>query len=892
MAADSSSRPSLAALVALLAGALSGTILGTGSGPAVAPVPAQVVAPTKTPTGANSAPYGSMGAWLIAETLGDSSRAALFLDLTPCGRAAGLPTATLGVNAGCAHPSTRDSSRVSIDTVLNVTVATVPDPVDSHADWAYDGALEALRRAYEQAGYVVARMWLPWSHPADSVFADSMRIPARQSFPGVLVFRRADTGAATRKKPWLQVLFLVGEVPTAGVHPRALLSALHQRDALLQLADSAAAWRDTERGDTLRVIGPFYSGSSTGLARILARWSSHGRPVRVITGSATSPANRTIFGDQGIGYGATVVSDSDVVRVLIDSVLPTLQIRPGELALLSEGSTFGYSLARQAEGEGGTPGNGASATDRDSTHRPLVMSFPLSIGSLREAYQAQHAAPALGRSADGGHVQVSLSDPARPMEAPAPSSPLTLAQIDRMFNQFARMLRSRHVRAVLIGASDVRDRLFLAIELQQRVRDIRFFVVGSNELYTSPEYHSALRGTVVISTYPLIGETQLWRGNGRGGVLPFASEGSVGIYNAALLQLDMQERMVDYYRFADGRGRVPMLWLTAVGSNALMPLRAILPTTGYVDSAGGGRVQPAVQIHRDFLVVFAYLALCAIGAFLLLDVVRRMRRLRKEGATELRKMCTPVRRESHLLPKGSSSGTIQAGGREAREPCGHSWRIRVFRHARWGSLRQQEEMYRLLRAVAFFAGVTPPAVQFAAAILQPGGTSSNLAAAIPGAAVALSLATLVVAALNLARWWVRYRYAFRRRYRLKTGETPDMWRVNAWMRSGVLVLAAVYLALTLAFTVEGVLRARNDPLGFTLFFYRSIQLDGGLSPLVPILLGAATFYAWSTWHLRRLSSLRCMTTFEAACLSRFPAAGLKDVDMEDDDVPVDGRSPG
>src|SRR5262245_14301187 len=86
---------------------------------------------------------------------------------------------------------------------LDVLIACVPDPYDSHLDWSFDGAMETIRRAFETAGYVTDRFWLPG--PRDSVRrADHGRVALREVRPGVVLFR---SSKADERK--LQLLYLI-----------------------------------------------------------------------------------------------------------------------------------------------------------------------------------------------------------------------------------------------------------------------------------------------------------------------------------------------------------------------------------------------------------------------------------------------------------------------------------------------------------------------------------------------------------------------------------------------------------------------------------------------------------------------------------------------------------
>jgi len=90
------------------------------------------------------------------------------------------------------------------------------------------------------------------------------------------------------------------------------------------------------------------------------------------------------------------------------------------------------------------------------------------------------------------------------------------------------------------------------------------------------------------------------------------------------------------------------------------------------------------------------------------------------------------------------------------------------------------------------------------------------------------------------------------------------WTLEIFLRAGVFVGGAVYFGLAFWFTVQLFRLAATRPISYPLFLERAGQLGGGVSPLVPLLLGAAGFAAWSTWHSRRIRYLRETTPYEAA----------------------------
>src|SRR5206468_4837370 len=93
-------------------------------------------------------------------------------------------------------------------TISHALIAVVPDPLDSHLDWAFDAALESIRRAFERAGYVPDRYWLPWRPELDTLPGAAATAAAlRARAPGVILFRSAE-------QTDLALVYLVGETPT------------------------------------------------------------------------------------------------------------------------------------------------------------------------------------------------------------------------------------------------------------------------------------------------------------------------------------------------------------------------------------------------------------------------------------------------------------------------------------------------------------------------------------------------------------------------------------------------------------------------------------------------------------------------------------------------------
>ena len=101
--------------------------------------------------------------------------------------------------------------------------------------------------------YSLTRAIISFPRVTISAGVTPIRVAASDAQPGVMLFRKAaDT---------LSLVYLVGEIPTAGVHVAALNAALEERWTLLGRYGGPPV---DERGfHPVRVLGPSFSGSST-----------------------------------------------------------------------------------------------------------------------------------------------------------------------------------------------------------------------------------------------------------------------------------------------------------------------------------------------------------------------------------------------------------------------------------------------------------------------------------------------------------------------------------------------------------------------------------------------------------------------------------------------------
>jgi hypothetical protein len=739
-----------------------------------------------------------------------------------------------------------DSARV---VVRHAIVVILPDPVDSHLDWAFDSQVESVRRALETSGYVLDRFWLPWRPAAEGGASASDTI--RRVAPGVMLFRRAGV------RDSLAVVYLVGEIPTSGIHAVAFAAALHDRAALLT---SYAAVRDTTPGGyaLLRVVGPTFSGSAPSLRNALRAAQRAGAigPADIVSGGATAPGNAVLLADSTaesdtsgnrtrLRFRATVNPVDRLQHHIEAAITEKLGIAPREIAYLTEsGTAYGISLqARSDTGPASKPPTGTMAAPQldSALHVALRVPFPMNISRLRREYARNVLPGDTGARAQASATRIDWRDPASASESPAPLSELTAPMIERTLSDIEGTLVLHHIRAVGILATDVRDRLFLASIVKERLRDVKVFFISSHSLYLRPEMNSKMRGALVVSTYPLFLENQYWDlTHQRRERLVFTSDMSEGTYNAVLAQLRVPDGMTDYaFPLDPSATTVPPVWITTVGANSLLPVVArrggdSATSERYVLRRDGVPTRPnaeaAPALHES--IVLALLLWTA----LLLAMYRNFRDLRAPSPA----------------PEDTAS---DAWSRSERDALG------------W-----HRESWVVFRFVAIFCAFAPVTL----VVLRPQAHGTIVTRLALGAFVGAMFVSCIGVALH---------YLFLRSKAAAAASDPSAPRAplrKQAMAAGVLVrdhlrahrsrqwiqhalvhvVAVLYLLITAVFMLQV---GRLQPPDANIFFFRALSLDSGVTPVVPLFAGALLLAAWSTWHIKRVALLDDLSAFEAAC---------------------------
>jgi hypothetical protein len=795
------------------------------------------------------------------------------------------------ISAGSPEPTAcPDSGNVPIG---DVAVAIIPDPLDSHLDWAFDSAIESIRRAFEHAHYVLDRYWLPWRPEPDSGHLAPEQAPAsRSNAPGVLLFRSDWPDDSS-----IALVYLVGETPTRGIHAAAFRAALEDRKSAL------GRWPGTRGPDTLRIVGPVFSGSSRSLRDALrAFYRADTTAVLILSGGATGAQNPRILrqcvaGAENYGAGRpcagprvrffATVNPLDVLKRTMETILRReFNVDRSQIAYLTEsGTQYGRSwLGERTESE---------TLQRPDT-LPLEIPFPMNISRLREDYTREAAPIDTGRLSNVSRTRLNWRDPASVSESPPAISELTGPIIERTITDIEQTLLLHRIRAIGIIATDVRDRLFLANVVKERVRDLQVVIIGSHALYMRPEINEQLRGTLVVSTYPLFLENQFWdlthnRDRQR---LVFTSDLSEGIYNATAAQLGYEADLLDYVfpmSFTGQAVLTPPVWLTVIGANSILPL--VAESTG-VRLADRATAYVYVRSHsppprrfpesRDSGPERAIVTVGLLILVLLTSIGHARSTLRLFVAARDRIALLFGRTPSRIGAQGSAPAVLLRSA-AISEPTRLAWRSDQLH------LLYHEQAWLVFR----FAAVVCALVPLSFVLFRPrehGSNISQLGLVIIAAATVVAFLIVVWAAAEEVRArsgharvarrgalvrpipWRRIRVYLRR---IGWRRMRVFLRAIRWRRvliataqfvfsqyGGMLIVAAAYVGLSILLLV----RVSTFPDAYAaMFFLRTLQLNSGVTPAVPLFVGAILLIAWCTWHLDRVRLLGVRTAFEIAC---------------------------
>jgi len=356
-------------------------------------------------------------------------------------------------------------------------IVLVPDPIMSTLSRRFDLHVAAVQRALEAAGYSLARHSLPWRASQDSQLAQTGRpLPPHRSTAGWLSFRKEGSQPL--------IVLLVGETPSGGIHADSVRSAILTLALNMQSTDAPDVY----------LLGPTFSATAPALARELNRWPSS-VDFSVISGTASGgsvedtlkPTNDT--SQTRVRHFDTHATKDDVLgREMYSFLLNQLGIR--RVALLTEASPYGGGYV-----------------DNLIVHR--VNRFPMFISEARGLSAAARSTKASsGGGASGqslalkgtlGLIQLRGTTDQIPMFDPGATPVTSAAEL----SQTLRSIAAERYDAVGIVGTNIKDKLFLAGEVDRLVPDARIFTFESDVLLAQHEALRSTRGMIVASSHEL-----------------------------------------------------------------------------------------------------------------------------------------------------------------------------------------------------------------------------------------------------------------------------------------------------------------------------------------------------------------------------------------------------
>jgi hypothetical protein len=715
-------------------------------------------------------------------------------------------------------------------TAVRFVIATLPDPIDSFTGWQFDPMLDAIAQGVAESGFVLDRFHFPDSDVESSAH-DGREVTLRRVHdrePGVLVYRTHAAQYGSLIGPARLVVLIVHENPSAGVHVAALENAVK---VVIRVTAEMAQIPDSEPDREIRVLGPTFSGSSDSLGRAIESFAATGvipkylgYRVRVLSGSATDPANkRTIERfESPLGYdcGEKAVPVRFEATVNPDDLLLAALRRhitaigwPLPMAILYEANTqYGRQMIEMA---------------RDGNENILRLPFPLNISRLRTTRQA---------NPPGGSDALAMPSRFRPLametignpadQIPQFSANTTAAYIEMALAETLETVRREHISTVAITATDPRDKLFLAQQIARYAPDVALVTVESDSLYAHPDYSSYLQGALVVSTYPLYNGSQRWSHGftGRSQRRQFANGSSEGIYNATVALLnyhadgtphgDAAPQLLDYG--PPGRGCsprcAPPIWISVVGRSSASPVATFLvddaatrpPLNDNLAYVFGVRAQPAATAPPTGPAAFPSPLFTALVVIVTLTILVAWAAAIARGrvAPAISAFVRPDTPEAAGYLLACLGGLFVIGSYVAT--------------VAWIRVRIESQ---------------PPDIP----------TGDTIVSAAAFAASLLSIAALA----DLARRALVLVVGSSRAWRSRM----DAKRLTTCVSAAVAVFAATAVGSLLTYEWQHATASVGDSVGF---LTRAVDLGSGTSPTVPIVLLAAALLLWGAIELARL----------------------------------------
>ncbi len=469
-----------------------------------------------------------------------------------------------------------------------VMFAILPDPVHTHLALWFDRSVDALEDALADSGWEYQKHWMPWrlegggGGSAKTKDGEEQRLflDGQEQFPGVILFRpkaldhTAKDVAAGAKIPATHplVVFLIGDSPTSGINQTQFERAVAQMQAI------------APGQERLKIVGPNFTGSGPSLHALLdeAKQTTLAKvKVDVASGSISDWRCSDLLphGVADAEHGRCTDGAAAADSFVSFDVDFAWEVQQTEIYLHEKGHLQYSEMAQLSEDESGF---GALSSVGTQANEILKLTFPRNISHLRSAYQKNRVWGFGGASQGSNNISLNLDfdethegDDAVPEFA---NKQMPVSQ-EATLGQVTSILEERHIKAVLLSATDVLDELFVAQILARQAPNVVVVVRGTDVLFLRSGDGGVYHNMYAVSPWPLLPKNYYWSQKPpRMGLRDFPNDHAQGFYTATRYLIEGGagvKQMQDYSSPLVATERPP-LWLMAIGHGAYWPL-ALLP---------------------------------------------------------------------------------------------------------------------------------------------------------------------------------------------------------------------------------------------------------------------------------------------------------------------------
>jgi hypothetical protein len=472
---------------------------------------------------------------------------------------------------------------------IELMIAIEPDPVHTHMALFFDRDMDALEDALQASCYQYQSNWLPWSPPSSAPSSDEhfaaqeeqrLFLQGRESYPGVILFRSntcsspspatskektrspssggGDQSAGPSQKPL--AVFLVGNSPTAGIDHTQFEGALHEIATL------------APQQHELNILGPTFTGSGRSLQALLS-----GKAIAALNLDKITIASGSVTDSNCTDFLPTAKIDGDCHG--------SSQDRP-EISFVSFGADKDWRSRRikefltkhrefttdqiadltEAESSYGSAARPHRTTKTDDPYPHLY--FPRNISHLRSAYQNSNIFGFGVSTSGGGNVSLSLNFNETNDDdtvANFAEQQMPVSQ-DGLMREITQTIERRHIKVVVLSATDVLDEIFVAEILAREAPNTLVIINQADNLFLRSGSPNDFANMYFVSPFPLI-----YQGRLSGSFFP--SDTSEGLYAAVHFfhpPPDSSTKMPVSYSGLTADS--PPLWLSAVGHGDYWPV--------------------------------------------------------------------------------------------------------------------------------------------------------------------------------------------------------------------------------------------------------------------------------------------------------------------------------